>query len=243
VVGPTSAGSHLAAYSRRMTDRLEAYLATRDRICTVVRDLPADSLDAIVPACPEWSVKDLLGHVVGLPAAIGSGNLPDGDLEGWLRGIVDERRSQPLGELLGEWEGLDTAIAATLSGSDALYGDLVVHEHDLLAAVRQPDSSSFDAEIVLPMTMSAASFWLRDTGLGAIEVRDADRVWISNDGPIGWTIEVSAWEAVRALNSRRTADELRSLPGTGAAEPFIAVLDAHLPLPGTSLGEVDTAPL
>ena len=93
------------------------------------------------------------------------------------------------------------------------------------------------------MTMSAASYWLRDTGLGAIEVRDADRVWISNDGPIGWTIEVSAWEAVRALNSRRTVDELRSLPGTGAAEPFIAVLDAHLPLPGTSLGEVDTAPL
>jgi hypothetical protein len=225
-----------------MTDHLEAYLNTRNRICAVVRDLPADSLDAIVPSCPDWSVKDLLGHVVGLPAAIGSGNLPDGDLDGWLRGIVDERRSQPIDDLLREWEGLDTAIAATLSMSDALYGDLVVHEHDLRAAVRLPDSSSFDVDIVLPMTMSAASYWLRDTGLGAIEVRDADRVWTSGDGPIGWSIEVSAWEAVRALNSRRTADELRSLPGTGSAEPFIAILDGHLPLPAESLGEVDTVP-
>jgi hypothetical protein len=90
--------------------------------------------------------------------------------------------------------------------------------------------------------MSAASYWLRDTGLGAIEVRDTDRVWTSGDGPIGWTIEVSAWEAVRALNSRRTADELRSLPGTGSAELFISVLDGHLPLPSASLGEVDTVP-
>ena len=223
-----------------MTDHLEAYLNTRDRICAVVRDLPVDALDVIVPACPEWSVKDLLGHVVGLPAAIGSGNLPAGDLDGWLRSIVAERSSQPVGELLLEWEALDTAIAATLSMSDALYGDLVVHEHDLRAAVRQPDSSSFDAEIVLPMTMSAASHWLRDTGLGSIEVRDGDRTWTSHEAPVEWVLEVSAWEAVRALNSRRTADELRLLPGTGAADPFIAVLHAHLPLPDTSLDEIDT---
>jgi hypothetical protein len=39
------------------------------------------------------------------------------------------------------------------------------------------------------------------------------------------------------VGSRRTADELRGLPGEGDVEPFVAVLDAHLPLPLTSLRE------
>jgi hypothetical protein len=43
--------------------------------------------------------------------------------------------------------------------------------------------------------------------------------------------------AASAGNSRRTADELRALPSDGDAEPYLALLDAHLPLPGHSLGE------
>ncbi len=72
--------------------------------------------------------------------------------------------------------------------------------------------------------------------LGVIGVRDNNRTCVATTGP-GWTLEVAPWEAVRALYSRRTADELRGLPHHGNVEPYLAILDAHLPLPTTSLNE------
>ena len=61
--------------------------------------------------------------------------------------------------------------------------------------------------------------------------------WRSHDDDPGWTLRVEPWEAVRALYSRRTADELRALPGDGDAEPYVTLIVAHLPLPEQSLGE------
>ncbi|MCU1380948.1 MAG: hypothetical protein JWN29_3931, partial [Acidimicrobiales bacterium] len=48
---------------------------------------------------------------------------------------------------------------------------------------------------------------------------------------------VDPWEAIRVLQSRRTADEIRALPLSGDVEPYLAVLADHSPLPVTSLGE------
>jgi hypothetical protein len=62
-------------------------------------------------------------------------------------------------------------------------------------------------------------------------------VWRSHDAEPGWVLEVSPWEAVRVLYSRRTAEELRALGGSDNIDAYIAVLDAHLPLPTSSLGE------
>jgi hypothetical protein len=42
---------------------------------------------------------------------------------------------------------------------------------------------------------------------------------------------------VRVLYSRRTAEELRALGGSDNIESYIALLDAHLPLPIVSLNE------
>ena len=56
-------------------------------------------------------------------------------------------------------------------------------------------------------------------------------------GILGWTLLVDPWEAVRALGSRRTVEELRALPAEGDCEPYLKILDEHLPLPTRSLGE------
>ena len=78
---------------------------------------------------------------------------------------------------------------------------------------------------------------MRSAGLAPIEVRCGERVWRSHDGEPGWTLLVDPWEAVRAINSRRTADELRALSSRGNPDPYLPLLDAHLPLPAESLGE------
>lgn len=220
-----------------MTEVLDAYLATRERMAALALTASPVAQAAMVPSCPEWTVKDLMGHVVALPAAIASGDLPGDDLGAWLDDLILGRRQQPMEDLVGEWMALDDAIAAVLDRSEVLYGDLGVHEHDLRGALGEPDHDALETEVFLPRTVAAFAGPLRAAGLDAIVVRHPSGECRSHDAPAGWILEVSPWEATRALNSRRTAAELRALPGSGDPEPFIPVLDAHLPLPAHSLAE------
>ena len=118
-----------------------------------------------------------------------------------------------------------------------LFDDLAVHEHDLRGALRRPDHDALEAGAALPSGLAALSGSFVAAGLGAVEVRGGSQVWRSHDGPVGWALLVEPWEALRALSSRRTADELRALPSEGDVEPYLPVLDAHLPLPAASLCE------
>jgi hypothetical protein len=175
-----------------------------------------------------------------MPAAIGNGELPPGATGEWLQSLVEARRDQDVGELTEEWLSLDSAIASILNGpgpGELLFVDLAVHEHDLRGALGAPDHGALEVQVMLPMTLAALAAPLRNAGLGAIEVRHDGRIWRSHDSEAGWTLDVTPWEAVRAVNSRRTPDELRNLPHGRDVEPYLAILDAHLPLPAISLNE------
>ncbi len=70
----------------------------------------------------------------------------------------------------------------------------------------------------------------------AVECPDGTRA-ASGAGEPGWTLLVEPWEASRVLGSRRTASEVLAAPARGDAQPYLAVLEGHLPLPEESLGE------
>jgi hypothetical protein len=107
----------------------------------------------------------------------------------------------------------------------------------LRGAVDVPDHGALEVDVMLPRTLAGFAKPLRRAGLGSIAVRHDDRIWRSHDSEPDWTLEVTPWEATRAVNSRRTADELRELPHRGDVEPYLAILDAHLPLPAATLKE------
>lgn len=219
------------------TELLDAYRAVRDRMCAIALDLDADGLATTVPSCPEWTVHDLLVHNLALPAAIGAGDLPDGDLQAWLDSLLEKRRGQPVAELVAEWGTLDEVVGGVLSATPVLLDDLATHEHDLRAAVGRPDHAALEADLVLPAALHTLLDGLVAADVGAIVIEAPEGTWVSHDAEPGWTIRTSAWEAFRAVGSRRTADELRLLPAAGDVEAFIPLLDAHLPLPRTSLRE------
>jgi hypothetical protein len=215
-----------------------AYARTRDRVIELLAAAPDDELARVVPACPAWTVHDLLAHVVSIPAALSCGRRPTGQIGDWLTELVAERTEQPARSLQDEWQTLDKELEALLSGpSGLLFADLAVHEHDFRGALGRPDHAALEVEQMLPRTIAAFKGPLQEAGLAPIEVRTGDRVWRSHDGEAGWTLVVDPWTAVRALNSRRTADELYALPSDGDASGYLPILDAHLPLPAKSLGE------
>ncbi len=222
-----------------MTESLfPAYARTRDRIVELLAAVPDEELGRVVPACPDWTVHDLLAHVVSIPSALSSGRRPTGQIGDWLTELVAERAEQPAGELATEWQSLDGELDALLSGSSGLlFADLAIHEHDFRGALGRPDHAALEVEAMLPRTIAAFKGPLLDAGLAPVEVHAGDRVWRSHDGVAGWTLVVDPWTAVRALNSRRTAEELLALPSHGDARDYLPILDAHLPLPTASLGE------
>ena len=122
-------------------------------------------------------------------------------------------------------------------GGAVLFDDLVVHEHDLRGALGVPDHSALDASISVPRSLESCVAALEEAGLGSIEVRSGSDIWRSHDAEPGWILEVSPWEAVRVLYSRRTADELRALGGSDNIDAYIALLESLLPLPTSSPGE------
>jgi len=221
-----------------MTELFTAYDSTRARMLELARAAGPDALTATVPACPDWTALQLLTHCVSMPAALGAGDFPTGDLNEWIDKILNDRSNSSLEELATEWVGANETINGMVSGGGAvLFDDLVVHEHDLRAALGTPDHSALDAAISVPRSLESCVAALEEAGLGSIEVRSAEGTWRSHDAEPGWVLEVSPWEAVRVLYSRRTADELRALGGSDNIEAYIALLDAHLPLPTSSLGE------
>ncbi len=197
-----------------------------------------DELERTVPACPEWEARDLLAHVVSLPAALGGGRMPAGDLQEWLDLLVAERESQAVGSLLTEWHSLDDALESLLNGpAGLLFDDLAIHEHDLRGALAKPDHAALNVPEVMPRVLAAFARPLQEAGLAPIEVRAAGQSWASHSGEAGWTLLVEPWEAVRALASRRTEAELLELPALGDAGAYLPVLDNHLPLPLRTLAE------
>jgi hypothetical protein len=219
-------------------DLFQPYQRTRARVCTLLLDATADDLSRTVPACPEWSVHDLAAHLVGTPAELAAGRFPTADFGPWLQGIVDARRDDEVASLVEEWHGLDGAIEPMLQGPGALmFGDVSVHEHDLRGALDRPDHEALEVDALVTFALESFATPARDAGLGAIVVEHDGQSWRSHDDDAGWTLRVEPWEAVRAVYSRRTADELRALPSEGDAEPYIGHVTAHLPLPEHSLGE------
>lgn len=221
-----------------MTDLFAAYDTTRARMIDLARAAGPDALSATVPACPDWTALQLITHCVSMPAALGAGDFPSGDINEWIDKILTDRSGASLDELADEWVGANDTIAGMVNGGGAmLFDDLVVHEHDLRGALGVPDHSALDADVIVPSSLASCVAALEAAGLGSIEVRCAEGTWRSHDAEPGWVLEVSPWEAVRVIYSRRTADELRTLGGSDNIEAYIAVLNAHLPLPVTSLNE------
>jgi hypothetical protein len=222
-----------------MTDPLALYRSARTRMLQLTTEAGAAARRVTVPACPDWSAHDLIAHCVSMPAAIAAGDLPGDDLDGWLDAIRAARADHSIEELAAEWESVDDTIAAMVSGGGGvLLDDLVVHEHDLRGALGRPDHSVLDGDVFVPRALQSCVPELERRGLGAIEVRHTTVTWRSHDAPTGWVLEVSPWEAVRVLYSRRTEDELRTLGDGPHVDDYVRLLDDHLPLPVTSLDEL-----
>lgn len=129
-----------------------AYVELRDRLLGLLGELEESDGDRPVPACPDWTVRQVVAHLVGVPEDILAGRLEGVASEAWTQAQVDRHAGRTLAELRTTAAELAPAFDPVLELVPApmnsqLVMDAVTHEHDLREAVGRPgaqDSSAVD---------------------------------------------------------------------------------------------------
>jgi uncharacterized protein (TIGR03083 family) len=163
------------------------YEETRGRITGLVADADGDATR--VPACPEWTVHDLLAHLAGNCADIIAGNLEGVTTSAWTSRQVDARRDRPTAEILEEWNDAAPQVSQLLDDFPGRYGQMVVadvvsHEHDIRGALGRPgERQSAGVTVALDFLVSVfLHTGITALGLDPIEVRSGERSWIVGTG-------------------------------------------------------------
>jgi uncharacterized protein (TIGR03083 family) len=214
--------------ARQVTDLRElgtVYEATRGRILELVSDLDEEGAMARVPACPEWSVRDVIAHASGVCADILSGNLTGAATDDWTGAQVKARRDWPFEKVVAEWTEVGPQIAAMLDNFPGRYGsqlvaDVTTHEHDIRGALgRHGEGDSAGVAIGLNFLVEAVFHpAMVSFGLGPLEVKAADRSWVVGTGepplhdPDLWSVAAGSSEPIPAPT--------KPIVGGLNAEPF-----------------------
>ena len=207
----------------------EAYLATR----SVLVELAPRSPATVVPACPAWTVHDVVSHVTGLASDLLARNLDGYASEPWTAAQVEARRSHTTADVVAEWAALPLE---PLLADPAAHGlpeimptvatvDLLTHVHDVREALDQPPPASPDVAAELVLRSLVADLRSRTTHLPPLSIgADGLRDFAVGRGEPAVTVKATPYELMRALTGRRSRQEVAALEWTGDPSPYVDVL-------------------
>ncbi|MDQ3879364.1 MAG: maleylpyruvate isomerase family mycothiol-dependent enzyme [Actinomycetota bacterium] len=212
----------------------DVYEAGRKRIRDTVLTASRDQLDRLVPACPDWTVKDLFAHLVGVGEDTAAMNASAAGSDEWTRLQVERRGGKAVEEIDAEWEELAPKIAGVMDAippgaASALIGDLVTHELDMLAALGA-DGGPGDQALLVALERYVKYFGKRvkDAGLAPVSIEaDDGHSWVAGKGDPAVTVRGSKIELLRALTGRRTEQEIKELEWSGDPSPYMTLISNY----------------
>jgi uncharacterized protein (TIGR03083 family) len=209
------------------------YAATREQITKLLRDLGPDEVATLrVPACPEWTVKDVIAHLTGVCSDILAGKLDGVATDPWTAQQVEARKGTSLGEILDEWATAAPQVEAITGmfppeAAAQWVADIVSHEHDLRAALNSPGASDSKALAVALefLTRGFLEYSVADKQLPPLAVQTNGKEWRSNGGEVAATLRGDGVELMRSFSGRRSADQIRKLDWDGDPEVYIPAFE------------------
>jgi len=219
-------------------DGIEEWSRAQERVIELVSDLTPEQAQVRVPACPDWTVRDLLSHLVGLGADVVAGDEPDDHNAGWTARQVARRRDRDVRALVEEWR----SVAGPLRDWMAAHGtrplfDVTIHEQDLRGALGAPGAQDTPAMAAV-RDRYAARLADRLRGRPPLSLVGERWRWDSEPGAEpAVVVQAPDFELTRALLARRSAHQLRDWTVRGDVEPYLDAFTALGPLPETDLTE------
>jgi uncharacterized protein (TIGR03083 family) len=228
-----------------MGEMSEVYEAGRIRVRDMALSASQDELERKVPACPDWSVKDLFAHLVGVGEDTAGMNVGAAGSEEWTQSQIDRRRDLSAKEIDSEWEQLAPKIAGVLDAippgaGAALIGDLITHEIDMKGALGKREGPD-DRGLLVALERYVKFFGKRvkDAGLPAVEVetwvtpnkgdglRTQKPSWVAGVGEPALRLKADMLSLLRALTGRRTEEQIRKFEWSGDPTPYIPLVSNY----------------
>jgi uncharacterized protein (TIGR03083 family) len=216
-----------------MTAFGSAYGGVRERVGELVLSLPPEDLEKRVPACPDWTIKDLVSHMTGIAADMIAGNVAEAGQDDWTNAQIESRSDRSIQEIVDEWKEVGTQLEAALEHlhpavGAMTVGDVVTHEHDARQAVGRPGARDSDAAAIgLDNYVRRFGRRIRENGLPTLEVKTESRTLrAGKEEPVG-SVGGTEFELLRALTGRRTKDQIKALDWTVDSEPYLDVFSSY----------------
>ncbi|MGH8976004.1 MAG: maleylpyruvate isomerase family mycothiol-dependent enzyme, partial [Acidimicrobiia bacterium] len=199
------------------------YAETRERVTELVRSLSPEELSAKVPCTPDWTARDIVGHLAGVASDAVTGNIEGLGTEPWTAVQVDARRDMALEEVLAEWAGhsqvtepvLDTAPPPVLR----MIADCYMHEQDIRGGTGRPGGRDAAAvDVSMEIVVFGLGSRLDAAGLPGLRLRGGDREWVAGAAEPEATVTApDEFELLRWLYSRRSRAQVAALAWEGDA--------------------------
>lgn len=207
-------------------DRASLYRSVRLRLSALVSRLGPDETTRPVPACPAWTVADVVAHVVAVSTDVAEGRVPTVPGDDWTARQVAERRRATKEALLAEWERSGPRLEALLEvrGRDLHFAvvDLWHHDQDVRNALGRPGHRQGPGLCAAARAARALDF--RDlpalrfvaTGLDGGDLA----IPVGGHDPVG-TVVVDAYELARAVVGRRSRDQIAAWEWAVDPAPYL----------------------
>jgi len=190
----------------------QLYLDSQRRVIDLVGALSAAELDRRTPACPLWSVRDLLAHLAGTSAAVagepGQGAVASPE---WTQAQVDARRDRTVAELAGEWQRHAPAVSQIPVSSRSwlpMLHDALSHEADIRGAIGAPRLPADALAAAWPLLTGPIAGRLAP--LGTVLLRLDEQLIAIGDGSPKLEVAATQFDFWRAWFGRRSPAQIRS---------------------------------
>jgi hypothetical protein len=174
----------------------DAYAALRVRVTELMQSLSLEQSKTVVPHCPQWTVKDCLAHMVGVPEDVINGQMDGVATDAWTNRQVQRHTNDSVDDLLAVWEINAPVFTKILPNipqpvvSQFMF-DQTTHEHDIRAALGKPGARE-------SMAVAVAEGFLRDS---LSKNGDAVIARMANH-------ELRGFEFLRSLSGRRSRAQI-----------------------------------
>ena len=197
------------------------YAASRQRICALVLDAGEETArNTAAQACPGWSVRDVVAHLVGVVEDGLAGRLTGPPDDTMTADEVDRHAHDTVQDMTSEWQRLAPTFEAVLTERQiwAAMIDVISHEHDIRTALGVAGARS-DVGVILAAQRLAV---IPDSPV-AINVQEmAATSQPTSNAAV--TLTSAAFEIIRFRLGRRSIEQVLELPWSADPTPYLADL-------------------
>jgi uncharacterized protein (TIGR03083 family) len=206
-----------------MYDQL--YRESQRRVRDLVAPLQPAELALTVPACPLWSVHDVLAHLAGVSVSIADGSGAHPTSTEWTRGHVEARRDDTVEQMFAEWQRNTPAVTQLPISNPSwlpILHDALSHEADIRGAIGAPQLPGDVLAAAYPLLLNGLQRRLARFGTVRLDL-DEQPVDVGPGAP-DLVVQTSRFEFWRGAFGRRSPSQLRSWVRHGDAEAFAVTL-------------------